>query len=117
MTYAQEAQLGVTTLQTWYSQSSGLYASPTGWWNAANSITMLANYAKVTGDDTYNSVLVNTFTAAQKSHSNFLNTYYDDDGWWALAWIDAYDLTGNASYLSMAETIFSGIATNGWDTS
>jgi predicted alpha-1,6-mannanase (GH76 family) len=104
-------------LQTWYSQGDGLYASPTGWWNAANSITVLANYARVTGDTSYISVIANTFSAAQKSHANFINMFYDDQQWWALAWIDAYDLTGNGSYLSMAETIFNNVVTNGWDAS
>ena len=113
--YAHQATQGVQTLQGWYSQSSGLYASPAGWWNSANAITVLVNYESVTGDDSYDSVLSNTFAAAQKSHPNFINSYFDDQGWWALAWIDAYDLTKNASYLSMAETIFANIATNGWD--
>jgi len=116
-TYAQQAATGVQELQLWYSQGSGLYASPSGWWNAANSITMLADYEKVTGDRSYDSVLANTFTAAQASHANFTNSYFDDSGWWALAWIEAYDVTGNAQYLSMAETIFNYIAANGWDTS
>ena len=52
---------------------------------------------------------------AQASHANFVNMYYDDDGWWALAWIDAYDVTGNPAYLSMAETIFTSI-TGAWDS-
>ena len=52
---------------------------------------------------------------AQASHANFVNEYYDDDGWWALAWIDAYDVTGNPAYLSMAETIFIAI-TGAWDS-
>ena len=114
--YAQNAKTSAAILQTWYSQSSGLYAPPSGWWNAANSITALANYARVTGDTSYNSVLANTFAAAQKSHANFINDYYDDQQWWALAWIDAYDVTGKAAYLSMAETIFANVAANGWDT-
>jgi predicted alpha-1,6-mannanase (GH76 family) len=115
LSYSQQATEGVKSLQAWYSQSSGLYASPTGWWNAANAMTVLANYERVTGGTSYESVLSNTFTAAQKTKVNFINSYYDDDGWWALAWIDAYDLTGNTAYLSMAETIFAAM-TGGWDT-
>ena len=112
--YARHASIGIQALQQWYRQSTGLY-STSGWWNAANAITVLANYQAVTGDSSYDPVLANTFTAAQKESGNFVNTYFDDDGWWALAWIDAYDQTGNTSYLSMAETIFAHIATDGWD--
>jgi predicted alpha-1,6-mannanase (GH76 family) len=36
----------------------------------------------------------------------FLNDYYDDEGWWALAWIQAYDITLNTEYLKTAEDIF-----------
>lgn len=35
-----------------------------------------------------------------------MSSYYDDEGWWALGWIAAYDLTGNTTYLSQAQTIF-----------
>ena len=113
--YSQQAVQGIATLQSWYSQGTGLYASPTGWWNAANAMTVLGDYEQVAGSNAYNSSLANTFTAAQSSHANFVNNYYDDDGWWALAWIEAYDVTGNASYLAMAETIFSALA-GGWDS-
>lgn len=113
--YTQQAASGIQTLQQWYLSSSGLYASPSGWWNSANSITVLSNYERVSGDTSYYSVIANTFTAAQGSHANFVNSFYDDDGWWALAWIDAYDVTGNPAYLSMAETIFTAI-TGGWDS-
>ncbi|KAF2209948.1 glycoside hydrolase family 76 protein, partial [Cercospora zeae-maydis SCOH1-5] len=41
-----------------------------------------------------------------KATGGFLNDYYDDEGWWALGWIAAYDLTQNGQYLSQAQTIF-----------
>ncbi|KAI7788333.1 hypothetical protein LA080_010666 [Diaporthe eres] len=43
---------------------------------------------------------------AARGFSGFINNYYDDEGWWALAWVRAYDVTGNAEYLDMAESIF-----------
>ncbi len=117
-TYLEQAALAAQSLQTWYSSDSGLYARPAGWWNAANAITALADFEHVAHDATYVSTIANTFAKAQtgpSGHANFTNTFYDDTGWWGLAWIDAYDLTGNQTYLSMAETIFTYM-TGGWDT-
>ena len=106
---------GIQVLQSWYSQSSGLYQT-TGWWNSANAITVLVNYARLANSHQFDSVFANTFTAAQTGggHAGFLNQYYDDEGWWALAWVDASDLTGRADYLQMAESIFADMTT-GWD--
>lgn len=116
LSYSQQAAAGVQSLQQWYSQSSGIYTSPTGWWNAANAITVIANYTAASKSTQYVSVLSQTFVNAPGSqgHANFINNYYDDSGWWALAWIAAYDATGNTSYLMMAETIFTYM-TAGWD--
>ena len=44
-------------------------------------------------------VFSNSFQQAQKANSGFLKDYYDDEGWWALAWIAAYDLTHTQQYL------------------
>ena len=60
----------------------------------------------------YLDVLRTTFD--KNSGKDFLNEYYDDEGWWALAWIDAYDLTRNKDYLAMAESIFADMA-GSWD--
>ncbi|KAF2231500.1 glycoside hydrolase family 76 protein [Viridothelium virens] len=49
-------------------------------------------------------------------HPNgFLNSYYDDEGWWALAWIAVYDVTGDTRYLHTAESIFQDMAAS-YDT-
>ena len=53
-------------------------------------------------------------------YSDFLNNFHDDEGWWALAWIKAYDLTSDKKYLTQAETIFNDMyggsdVNAGWD--
>ena len=123
--YLQESGDAVRTLQTWYDPSTGLYKT-TGWWNSANAITVLVDYARVSESTEYNPIVANTFTAAQKTidpektaeapktRAGFLNKYLDDEGWWALAWIDAYDLTHNRAYLTMGESIFADMA-GAWD--
>jgi predicted alpha-1,6-mannanase (GH76 family) len=104
---------GIDKLQTWYTSSIGLYQT-TGWWNSANVITMLADYSLVAHSNSYNSIFANSFQQAQKTSSGFLNNYYDDEGWWALAWIAAYDLTHTRQYLDMAASIFTDMS-GGWD--
>lgn len=42
---------------------------------------------------------------------DFLDGYYDDDLWWALAWITAYDVTKYRPYLTLAEGIFKAVST------
>jgi predicted alpha-1,6-mannanase (GH76 family) len=54
------------------------------------------------------------FSTAQRKSAGFLNDYYDDEGWWALAWIGVYDLTHQRQYLQMAQSIFEDM-TDGWD--
>ena len=119
---------GVKALQQWYQPGWGLYKT-TGWWNAANAMTAITDAMRITGSKQYVGVLANTFKEAQKTipteqrtdpkkeltgFPGFLNKYYDDEGWWALAWIDAYDLTKNPHYLTMAQSIFEDMA-GGWD--
>jgi len=112
-THLQQAKQGITTLQQWYEPAQGTYRT-TGWWNSANALTVLADYARIAKSTEYNFLIANTFVAAQNQSAGFLNDYYDDEGWWALAWIDAYDLTANKQYLAMAESIFANMA-GGWD--
>ncbi|OSS52007.1 hypothetical protein B5807_03273 [Epicoccum nigrum] len=44
---------------------------------------------------------------------DWLDGFYDDDLWWALAWIGAYDVTQDIKYLQLAEGIF-GQVTKAW---
>jgi predicted alpha-1,6-mannanase (GH76 family) len=109
----ERAALAIGKLQSWFNPKKGLYDT-TGWWNSANAITTLADYSRVTNDRQYADVFPTVFSAAQDTSKGFLNDYYDDEGWWALAWIDVYDVTHEQRYFDMAESIFADMAT-GWD--
>ena len=111
--FHQSAHTGIESLQQWYNPATGLYRT-TGWWNSANTITVLADSAKLGHKRSIKPILAHTFKLAPQQAANFLNNYYDDEGWWALAWIDAYDVTHHAPYLHMAQTIFANMA-GGWD--
>ncbi len=111
----EQAGHGINTLQSWYTESTGLYKT-TGWWNSANAMTVLADYARLANSPVYTPVFAHTFAAAQNTSKGFLNNYYDDEGWWALAWIDVYDLTHKPEYLAMASSIFADMSAS-WDGS
>lgn len=102
---------GAQVLQSWYSSSNGLFNSQ--WWNSANELGALIDYSRLTGNTSYTSDIATTFN--DNSSGNFLNDYYDDEGWWGLTWVNAYDYTGNVTYLNMAKTIFADM-TGGWDS-
>ena len=115
--YRAAAAAAIAALQRWYSPWTGRWRT-TGWWNAANALTAVIGYTRRTGDRAYRGIIPTTFRAAQRRYRGgrpgFINKFFDDNGWWALAWVDAYDLTGDQRYLDAAQAIF---ARNqyGWD--
>ena len=54
-----------------------------------------------------------TSTPAALGAPGFLNDFYDDEGWWALAWLKVYDLNNDSRYLQAAIAIFEDMKT-GW---
>ncbi|ADV82089.1 glycoside hydrolase family 76 [Terriglobus saanensis SP1PR4] len=100
-------------LQRDYNKTTGLY-STAGWWNSANSITTLADLSLTLHTRRYFPVFENTLVQAPKKFPGFLNEFYDDEGWWALAWIRVYDVTKDEKYLKTSEAIFQDMTT-GWD--
>jgi predicted alpha-1,6-mannanase (GH76 family) len=84
----------------YYNQTTGLWQD--FWWNTGAILSTIGDVAllcpefKSTAEDIFD----NTLTAAKASNNgNFLNEYYDDEGWWAMGWIKAYDVTGDNKYL------------------
>ena len=74
-----------------YDPSTGRFHG-TGWWNSANGITVLVDGSRQLETREFDKMLTGTFEQAQQKHPGFLNEFYDDEGWWALAWADAYAL-------------------------
>jgi predicted alpha-1,6-mannanase (GH76 family) len=118
--YGRAASAGIGVLQSWYSPRTGLWKT-TGWWNSANALTAVIRYTKSTGDRSYLEVVENTFTRAQRGFvkvqrrkPGFINDFFDDNLWWALAWVAAFDLTGEARYRAAAQAIFAH-SLSGWD--
>lgn len=95
-------QPAVDALVRQYDQRTGIWPT-TGWWNSANALTALTNYMISSGDQRYLWVVENTYSKKiNAAQGNFINDFSDDTGWWALAWISAYDLTGDSRYLQTA---------------
>jgi predicted alpha-1,6-mannanase (GH76 family) len=107
------AAAGAAALQRWYRPRAGCWRSA-GWWNCANALTAVVAYTQRTGDQAHLGVIERTFGAARRQHPDFLVRFFDDNGWWGLAWVAAYDLTSDARYLDAAQTIFANLLT-GWD--
>jgi predicted alpha-1,6-mannanase (GH76 family) len=105
--------VGIGVLQRWYSRHTGLWRT-TGWWNAANALTAVIRYTRYTGDQTHRWVIERTFARARYRHRGYVNSFFDDNGWWALAWVAAYDLTRDGRYLAAARRIFARNL-SGWD--
>jgi predicted alpha-1,6-mannanase (GH76 family) len=111
-TATQHVEATARLLATTYDTDTGLFRG-TGWWNSANGISALANASRDLRTTEFDSIFENTFVAAQRKHPSFLNEFYDDEGWWALAWLDVYELRGGSRYLEMSKTIFADMQ-GGW---
>ena len=123
--YQTQMDASLNSLLAVRNDSTGIWPDA-GWWNSANVLTAVIRYADLTDQrEKFLPILQDVFTKTKKFTwytdkgavggvcQNFINDYYDDEGWWALAWIEAYKLTQQTEYLDMAETIFADMTT-GW---
>jgi len=85
----------------------------TGYWTYANAWDAVLDGVERTGGEQYVG-LIETFYLGQDERGWWAG-YYDDECWMTLALMRAYDLTGNAKYLTQAQALYGDIM-GGWDT-
>lgn len=118
---SSEASAAADVLMSSYDPTDGWW--PSSWWNTAATLTALIDH----GDPQYDWAIARTFDqnkgtfpAGQRSsdpiEGNFTSRAIDDSAWWGLAWVAAYDRTGDQRYLAMATTIADYVQQY-WDTS
>jgi predicted alpha-1,6-mannanase (GH76 family) len=100
--YRGYANTNASKLYSWYNSGSGLWSS--GWWQSANHLTSLIDYMLRGGSNDYTWIIDNTFEKNKNAYDgSYRNEFLDDTGWWGLAWLRAYDKTGNTKYRDMAK--------------
>ena len=91
---------GMAELMKSFDRSTGLIGH--SWWQAAVALSTVESYQQATGNSSYRRAIATAFNDHKKT--SFEDAYNDDTGWWGLAWLQAYQVTGAERYLAMAKT-------------
>ncbi|MEC0368349.1 glycoside hydrolase family 76 protein [Paenibacillus chibensis] len=90
-----------------YGPDGGKYTD--FWWEAQLWETVMDAYER-THSSTYRSMIDDIYTGFNAKYTDMMSNDFNDDlGWWALACMRAYELTGTAEYRNRASFLFDQI--------
>lgn len=84
------------------------------WWQA-NAIDALAEGVQLHLAAPCAQLIASEYTSVTMG-GTALTSYFDDENWMGLAFLDAYQTTHQARYLTVAEQLFSDVSSQGWQT-
>lgn len=118
---ASPLQTGMTKLAATYGTGGpDLFGDGVFGWTSAVAQSTVEAYEQTTGDRRYVSDIASTYSKYvsndPRGFPDFEDNYIDDSGWWGIAWLQAYLITGNSNYLNVAEADASFMHDHGWDT-
>ncbi|KAH6627849.1 glycoside hydrolase [Chaetomium tenue] len=89
-----------------YSTTEAIWSPGDPWWLSGVALTSVIDYMRKTGSRDYLDQVEHMIQVQRTQWSNtggdFRGPSTDDTGWWALAMIRMYDLTGNDTYLDIS---------------
>lgn len=118
--YLANAHTAITRMQQFYnSPRPGFWTN--GWWNSAQCLTLLADLRQQDSStfltsitDGPNGVFQHTLASQNRDSTGALawDDYFDDQLWWVMALLKTYDVTGNHTFLTVANASFTSVALN-----
>jgi hypothetical protein len=138
-TYLRAAEKGVKATGRWWSRYHRWYTSVLGGPNVASLWGIVPLFQALNGLQTAQPSrrhrhMLNRFARGAERYLNLKlepvpgfgpkpgqgepgkTTWFDDNGWWGLSFLDAYQATGNPRYLYDAQLAQQFISVSGWDT-
>jgi predicted alpha-1,6-mannanase (GH76 family) len=107
----QRERHAIARLLRFYRPGAGRWIPPTGAaWQLALAIEAVVTAYARTRDPSYDAAL----RAWLHRHHGRRSRFYDDNGWYVNAWLRAYEVTGDDSFLAAARSGFNDL-TAGWD--
>lgn len=86
-----------------HGPENGLYTD--FWWEAQLWETVMDAYER-TSSATYRDMIDDVYDGFVAYYPTFANNFNDDQGWWALACVRAFEITSDSRYLDCAEDLF-----------